>query len=269
MHATVSIIIPTKNAASSLAKCLESLKSQTYGHLEVIVVDGGSTDSTDSIARNFECKFFAANLARTAARRLGVEISTGSFLLFLDSDQTAENSLVSECVRLCDSAGIDAIKIPERVRGSGVWTSCLSFDSNLVQLDECLTYPRFYRRSRYLKIGGHATNLENYMEDRDLYLRLRKSGGKWAWSESCIFNEVGRLNPIEWGRRRAKAADDAELFYVRNPESVLTIVKTRFRLIISSGHSLRGPMLTTVALPVFYVVGYGPRLASVILRRRR
>ena len=49
----VSIVIPTLNCPENLKECLESIKNQTYSNIEVIVVDGHSTDNTPGMARNF------------------------------------------------------------------------------------------------------------------------------------------------------------------------------------------------------------------------
>jgi glycosyltransferase involved in cell wall biosynthesis len=54
----VSIIIPTKNSARTLAACLESCRSQTYENIEIIVVDNFSSDMTPEIAKQYTEFFF-------------------------------------------------------------------------------------------------------------------------------------------------------------------------------------------------------------------
>ena len=86
----VSVIIPVYNYDRYLGEAVESVLSQTYQHLEVIVVDDGSTDHSGEVARNFAdrgvryCQQVHSGIG--PARNKGVELAQGDFLAFLDSD---------------------------------------------------------------------------------------------------------------------------------------------------------------------------------------
>jgi glycosyltransferase involved in cell wall biosynthesis len=86
----VSVIIPVYNYDRYLAEALESVVGQTYRHLEVIVVDDGSTDQSGEIAKSFAgkgvryCHQVHAGIG--PARNKGVELARGDFLAFLDAD---------------------------------------------------------------------------------------------------------------------------------------------------------------------------------------
>ena len=83
----VSCIIPTFNSAQFLAAALESVRGQTYPHVELIVSDDGSSDGTEAIARGSGAAFVRGERAGPAANRnRGVEHSTGELLAFLDAD---------------------------------------------------------------------------------------------------------------------------------------------------------------------------------------
>jgi glycosyltransferase involved in cell wall biosynthesis len=58
MQPLVSIVIPTKNSARTLEKCLVSIKNQAYENIEIIVVDNYSTDGTYEIAGKYTTKVF-------------------------------------------------------------------------------------------------------------------------------------------------------------------------------------------------------------------
>jgi len=86
----VSVIIPVYNYDRYLAEAIESVLSQTYRRLEVIVVDDGSTDQSAEVARSFAgrgvryCHQVHAGIG--PARNSGVELARGEFLAFLDAD---------------------------------------------------------------------------------------------------------------------------------------------------------------------------------------
>jgi len=92
MNPFVSFIIPTLNAEKTLSACLESVFSQRYpsDRLEVIVVDGYSVDTTREIAERFPitlvCNPLRIQEGPNGGKALGVRISRGSILCFLDSD---------------------------------------------------------------------------------------------------------------------------------------------------------------------------------------
>jgi glycosyltransferase involved in cell wall biosynthesis len=89
----VSAVIPAYNAALYLAATIASALDQTHPHVEVIVVDDGSTDDTPRIARGFSGPVIYVsqkNAGQSAARNLGISVSRGEFIAFLDADDLWE-----------------------------------------------------------------------------------------------------------------------------------------------------------------------------------
>ncbi|OPY80117.1 MAG: putative glycosyltransferase EpsH [Syntrophorhabdus sp. PtaU1.Bin153] len=85
----VSIIIPTYNYGKYLARAIQSCLDQTHKHLEIIVIDDGSTDNTHEIARAFADKIIYVhqqNMGVSSARNHGLERARGDFISFLDAD---------------------------------------------------------------------------------------------------------------------------------------------------------------------------------------
>lgn len=84
----ISVIIPTLNAENFLEAALESVFAQTYTHFEIIMIDGGSSDSTLSIAtRHPEVKLLRqASKGLASAWNEGIMNSNGELIAFLDSD---------------------------------------------------------------------------------------------------------------------------------------------------------------------------------------
>ena len=86
--ALVSVIIPCYNHAQYLGKAIESVLNQTYKLTEIIVVDDGSTDDPAAVCSKYTgVKYFRVErVGVSAARNIGVRLSKGNFLVFLDAD---------------------------------------------------------------------------------------------------------------------------------------------------------------------------------------
>jgi len=88
-------VIPTFNSSKSLAKCLSSIIVQKYPKdlIEIIVVDGGSVDSTIEIAKNYGVDKILSNPLKTAetAKAIGVNAASGDLVVFIDSDNELDN----------------------------------------------------------------------------------------------------------------------------------------------------------------------------------
>lgn len=88
----ISIIVPVYNVENYLSACLDSILSQSYKNLEVIVIDDGSTDFSLQIAEKYAEKddrvkvFSYENEGQSAARNHGLSASTGSYIVFVDAD---------------------------------------------------------------------------------------------------------------------------------------------------------------------------------------
>lgn len=88
MPAPLSIVIPTFNAATDLALCLQSLLPGLEAGLirEVIISDGGSTDETVSVASDSGAKIIESDKGRSAQLRAGAQAARSDWLLFLHAD---------------------------------------------------------------------------------------------------------------------------------------------------------------------------------------
>lgn len=100
----VSVIVPVYNAKRYLDKCLQSLVGQTYGNVEIIVVDDGSTDGSGEICDRYAGKFPSLhcyhkdNQGAGQARNFGMDRSTGDYIMFVDADDYIAKRCVAEAV---------------------------------------------------------------------------------------------------------------------------------------------------------------------------
>lgn len=90
MKSFFSIIIPTYNRATYLGHAIESVLSQTFTDFEIVIVDDGSTDNTESIVKQMRDRriryFKKKNEERSIARNFGIQKAQGQYVNFLDSD---------------------------------------------------------------------------------------------------------------------------------------------------------------------------------------
>lgn len=100
----VSIIVPIYNTERYLSKCLESIRTQTYPNIEVIMVDDGSTDGSNSVASSYSEAdnrfrlFSQKNAGVSAARNRGLDVAEGEYILFVDSDDWLEPQMIEKLV---------------------------------------------------------------------------------------------------------------------------------------------------------------------------
>lgn len=114
MHgAVVSIVIPAKNAEKTVQATLSTVLRQSYRNLEVIFVDDGSDDATMAFVTSFDDSRlrFANGEGRgvSHARNIGLEVSKGKYIMFVDADDELENDAVALGVALLEQYDCDAV----------------------------------------------------------------------------------------------------------------------------------------------------------------
>ena len=98
----ISIIVPVYNVETYLPKCIDSILSQTYKNIEVILVNDGSTDDSLSICRAYADKYDNIKLVDkpngglSSARNAGLQIAQGEYIGYVDSDDWIEPDMFSK-----------------------------------------------------------------------------------------------------------------------------------------------------------------------------
>ena len=98
----VSVIIPVHNSQEYLAEAVESIRKQNYEPLEIIIIDDGSTDDTERIARGLGPDIhylFQQNAGPASARNTGIVASRGEIIAFLDSDDFWPSDRLTVAIR--------------------------------------------------------------------------------------------------------------------------------------------------------------------------
>lgn len=111
----VSIIVPIYEASLYLEQCIESLIRQTYQNIEIILVDDGSRDSSPQICDRYALKdarvhvIHKENAGSVLARKDGLQRAEGKFILFVDSDDWIEKSMVEDMLSKQRECGADIV----------------------------------------------------------------------------------------------------------------------------------------------------------------
>ena len=177
----VSIIIPTKNSADTIDKCLASVRMQSYGKIEIILVDNYSRDETLNIAKKYDTKVYLAGPERSAQVNFGVSRALGKYVYRVDSDFVLEPSVVHEAVQSCEKFGYDAIVIHNTSDPTiSFWAKVRKMERDSYRNDKINVAARFWKKEVFESIGGFDVNLIAG-DDYDLHNRLLKGGYKIGW----------------------------------------------------------------------------------------
>ena len=108
MEAKVSVVVPVYNAEKYIKTCVNSIRNQTYKNLEIILVDDGAKDNSPQICDDFQKEdarirvIHKKNEGAGKSRNRGIEIATGDYILFVDSDDYIKSTLIEKCVKAAD-----------------------------------------------------------------------------------------------------------------------------------------------------------------------
>ncbi|MFQ6079272.1 MAG: TIGR04283 family arsenosugar biosynthesis glycosyltransferase [Thermodesulfobacteriota bacterium] len=171
----ISIIIPTLNEAPNLPSTLAS--TQNALNLEVIVVDGGSTDETVNVARSWGAKVLSSSPGRARQMNAGAFRATGEVLLFLHGDTRLprgyENHVREILARPGAVAGAFQLRVDGQVPGLRIMERLVNLRSRRLQFpygDQAI----FLRADQFREMGGFPDI--PIMEDFELIRRLRRRG---------------------------------------------------------------------------------------------
>lgn len=169
---SISVIVPIYNVENYLKECLESLVNQNFNNYEVILVNDGSTDNSKIIAEEYAENYNHVKLINTsnnglsAARNVGINNSTGKYLVFVDSDDYVDNMYLNDLyeditknnndISICsyeqvyDDANrntIEVMKIKEDVQYSNIEVLKIILEGEI----QCYAWNKIYKSELFKK----------------------------------------------------------------------------------------------------------------------
>ena len=213
MKGVISVIIPVYKVERYLRECLESVLTQDYDALEVILIDDGSPDGSGAICDEYAAKdsrvkvIHQKNGGGAAAKNAGLRIATGEYLSFVDSDDTLEPGAYRHMRSLLEETGADIVQCAFRDVYVGRWEDQIfrkgreeedkfSYLTRLPEDWTCsLLWNKLYRRALYEGVffeEGHRIDDEYFTyqgilnaekilyDDRVIYNYRRRLSGAMA-----------------------------------------------------------------------------------------
>lgn len=202
----VSIIIPCYNTEKYIAEAIDSALSQSYQPIEVIVIDDGSTDSSVEVIKTYSGHVrLEKNRGKgaCAARNLGLTLSRGKYIQFLDADDVLVSDKIEKQVPYLESGAADLVFCKGFLFGDGkpirpkkrVIASPINIDPFVYCLNQGLsTEGPLHRKSALDKIGGFDEALPRAQET-DLHIRLCATNIKIMLLDELLYQHRNHDGP--------------------------------------------------------------------------
>ena len=228
-NAVLSVVVPNYNKSLYLKYCLESIISQTYRPLEIVIVDDCSTDRSKEIIQEYVDQysfvkgiFLEKNQGVSNARNIGLSRTEGQYITSIDSDDFyfSKRKLELEMKKLFDDKGREG-------RGKIVFSSIIAVDNQGNLLWDYKTKKEFYGRELaaaffsqkpvqlprdycyekkwFLKTGGYDTSLSLY-EDVDYLIKLSEFCDFYCSEEVGTAYRIGQTGLSSASKQKHRAA---------------------------------------------------------------
>ncbi|HXG06686.1 MAG TPA: glycosyltransferase family A protein, partial [Nitrososphaera sp.] len=239
------------------ARCLQSIRNQTYKNIEVLVIDALSSDDTQGISSELGAQVITLDGERTRAKNIGLLRSKGEFVFFVDSDMELEPCTIEECIKKCSKdASIAGVIVPERSVGQGFWVRVRDFERSFYA-GSAIESARFFKKKFVLLAGGFDENYVFY-EESTLHQKIEGMGANVsARISSNILHHEEDFNLRKWLRKKKYYIDSAKEYSKKYPKyaQLQTSIGYRMSLFTADGKWKRLVRHPVLAIGVFILKG--------------
>lgn len=229
----VSVIVPVYNTEKYLERCLNSVISQTYQNIEVIIVNDGSTDGSGVICDKFakadkRVKVInQKNMGASAARNIGISKAKGTYVTFADSDDWLELDAIEYMAQLIEQENVDCVRTSlYRNYPNGEVTSELPFKvgkysrKNVGTVlpafvggkEQCYVYLLLLKKDLLSRVRSFNENL-HMMEDTCFYMDIFTNADAIFFSDKRTYHYFESEGSVTRSPER----------YIRNLKDILLV----------------------------------------------
>ena len=257
--AVVSVIIPVYNGEKTIKRCLESVAGQSIGDIEIIVVNDGSDDNTANAISAFDDSRIRVltipNGGQGYARNVGIEISSGEYLAFVDADDEIECNMLEKMYAAAKRTGADVVQCNLLdIYPDGKKVTQLPPLDGTVDITDKGEY-----MDKYFTTCRHSYEVCNKLIKKETVGSLRFGDTKKYFSEDLLFN-MGLISRM---RRIAFVNEPLYLYYQsasshlhKNADKRISGLRELFRSYINSApYDMKSAAAYTAAMVLSYSAG--------------
>lgn len=211
----ISVIVPVYGVENYLPKCLDSILAQSYSNLEILLVDDGSPDDSGKICDDYAARdsrirvIHKPNGGLSSARNAGLEMATGDYVAFVDSDDYVEPDMYSSMLEMAIAQNVPLVcagRFDEDIAGNIVPGLCPVRDEVVTGKElvrrifhwenlDAAAWDKLYRRELFRGIRYPEGMVS---EDMPTTYRLALLAGKAALLSRPLYHYVHRENSITY-----------------------------------------------------------------------
>lgn len=240
MKNLVSVIVPAYNIEKYITKCIDSITSQTYRNLEIIIVNDGSNDKTGNIIKekaeeDKRIKYIVQkNTGLSASRNKGIKDAKGDYIVFIDGDDAIEKTFIEKLVLIIEKEKSDIAVCSFNTISSEEKTTERSYDKTtsgeeaVIQLltkqdnIDIVAWNKLYKKELFLKNKIFYPEGEIHEDTLTTY-KLYSKAKKVTYIKEPLYNYFKRFGSITSSVKletslnyKLRASKDAQEYFKSN-----------------------------------------------------
>lgn len=205
----ISVIVPAYNSEKFVGKCIESIQNNTYQNIEIIIINDGSKDNTAAVVSEYAkadprvVLINKENGGVSKARNTGIDVATGEYIAFIDSDDYISEDFLETLIKPCIEQGAEsAVSSYQMVTPDGKPLPC----SKTGFTDDFFITPQEVADNYFKYLDMGVVNFVNRIHKRSVVGDIR-------FSETLKWGEDGSFNLEVFRKCKKIYATPKELYY--------------------------------------------------------
>lgn len=283
----ISVVIPIYNAESSLDRCIQSIVSQTYTNIELILVNDGSTDNSLGICNNYATTdprivvISQKNSGVSSARNRGIETARNEWITFIDADDYIDNKYIESLAQCANHTNHNTLIIQGHKKISkGELADKVVFPNILLQGTELQSvfekhkiieygqpWAKLYNRNLLIEKNIRFNKQISYSEDMLFMLEYILHCNSIKYIEGAYYNYIVDTSILSQRYNSFESEYNLFLSYI----SLINQISTKFSFKIPQNTLLNGGLILMRCLYTMYINKYdrNTRMTNIKQIRKR